>query len=209
MSETFALTATSREMIGKANRRLAGSGSLAAVLYGVGHQAQPLSIDRHTFELLAKHEGLTSSLVKLTVDDHKPVSVMIKSIQHDPIKGSIIHVDLWAVKMTQRITAVVPVHFMGDAPGVRTGGVMMHNLQQVHVEALPADLPDYVEADISALEVGDSLHVADLTVIGEVVLLDPADEIVCSVVAPRALEEEVVEEAAEPEVIGEKAPTEE
>jgi large subunit ribosomal protein L25 len=130
----------------------------------------------------------------------------VKAIQHDPIKGTITHADFWAVKMTQKITTQVPVHFLGDAPGVRTGGVMTHNLQQVHVEALPAGLPDYIDADISTLEVGDSLHVRDLVAPDGVTILDTEDEIVCSVMAPKALEEEAAADGtAEPEVIGEKA----
>ncbi len=205
MTETYELTGTARESVGKANRRMAGSGMMPGVLYGVGHTPQAIAVDRHTFELLAKREGVTSSLVKLTVDERKPVNVIVKSIQHDPVKGTIIHADFWAVNMKQRISTLVPVHFIGDSPGVKAGGVMTHNMQQVNVEALPDGLPDYLEADISALEIGDSLHLSDLPVPDGVTLLDHPEEIVCSVMAPKALEvEEVVEEAAEPEVVGEK-----
>jgi large subunit ribosomal protein L25 len=210
MAETLELNATVREDVGKANRHLAGTGRLAAVLYGPGQDPQAISVDRHEFEQLARHEGLTSSLLKLSVGDGKAVNVIVKAIQRDPIKGTITHADFWAVKMTQKITTLVPVHFLGDAPGVRTGGVMTHNLQQVRVEALPAGLPDYIEADTSTLEVGDSVHVKDLVAPDGVTILDPEDEIVCSVMAPKALEvEEVAEETGEPEVIGETAADEE
>lgn len=202
MTESLELAAKSRTVIGKASRRLSREGLLPAVLYGVGHESQAISIDRHRFEQMSRHGGLTSSLIQLSVDEDKPVNVIVKSIQQDPVKGTIVHADLWAVNMTQKITTVVPVHFIGDAVGVKSGGVMMHNVQQVHVESLPTALPDHLEADVSELEVGDSLHVSDLKAPDGVTVLDSGDEILCSVVTPRVLEvsEEVVEEEAVPEV---------
>jgi large subunit ribosomal protein L25 len=207
MTDTIELTATSRPSVGKANRRMADTGLLPAVIYGVGTTATAIAIDRHAFEMLASHEGLTSSLIKLTVDDNKPVTVLVKAVQRDAVKSTLLHVDFWAVSMTQKITTSVAIHFIGDSPGVKVGGVMTHNAQQVHVETLPAEIPDHLEADISGLEIGDSLHMSDLVVPAGVVILDAMDEIVCSVQAPKAaeVEEEVAEEAAEPEVIGEKS----
>jgi large subunit ribosomal protein L25 len=108
--------------------------------------------------------------------------------------------------MDQMITTVVPVHFIGDSPGVRVGGVMTHNVQQIHVESLPTSMPDFLEADVSTLEIGDSLHISDLVSVEGVTVLDAPEEIIASVVAPKAeeVEEEAGAEAAEPEVIGEK-----
>jgi len=208
MTESIDLKASTREVIGKANRRLPGD-RLPAVLYGVGHKAQAISVDRHAFEQLLHHEGLMSSLVKLTVDEHKPLTVIVKSLQHDPLKGTVTHADFWAVKMTQMIATVVPLHFVGDSPGVKTGGVMTHNVQTIHVESLPGDMPEYLEVDISGMEVGDSIHVSDIVPPAGVTIVDAAEEILASVLAPKVEEEEVVEEAAEPEVIGEKPETEE
>jgi large subunit ribosomal protein L25 len=206
MTDTIELKATSRASVGKANRRLAAAGLLPAVLYGVGTAAAAIAVDRHDFEMLASHGGLTSSLIKLAVDDRKPVTVLVKSVQRDAVKGTLIHVDFWAVSMTQKITTAVAIHFVGESAGVKVGGVMTHNAQQVHVESLPAEIPDSIEADVSALEIGDVLHISDLVAPEGVVILDPPDEIICSVQAPKAaeVEEEVAEEAAEPEVIGEK-----
>jgi large subunit ribosomal protein L25 len=206
MAEFIDLTATSRESVGKANRRIGGAGLLPAVVYGTGHKAQAIAVDRHTFEMLL-HGNITSSLVKLKVDDAQPVNVIVKSVQHDAVKGHVLHVDFWAIKMDQMITTVVPVHFTGDAPGVRAGGVMTHNVQQIHVESLPTSMPDFLEADVSALEIGDSLHISDLVPVEGVTVLDAPEEIIASVVAPKAeeAEEEAAgTEAAEPEVIGEK-----
>jgi large subunit ribosomal protein L25 len=202
MAESIDLNASTREVIGKANRRLSKD-RLPAVLYGVGHKAEALSVDRHHFGLLLHNEGLMSSLVKLMVDGDNAVNVIVKSLQHDPVRGTLEHVDFWAVNMKQKVTTAVPVHFLGESPGVKTGGVMMHNMQTVHVESLPTEMPEYLEADVSGLEVGDSLHVSDIVAQSGVMILDDADEILCSVVAPKVEEVEEVEEAAEPEVIGE------
>jgi large subunit ribosomal protein L25 len=206
MTENIELKATSRASVGKANRHLAASGLLPAVLYGVGTTAAAIAVERHEFEMLASHAGLTSSLIKLTVDDDKPVTVLVKAVQRDAVKGTLLHVDFWAVSMTQKITTAVPVHFVGESPGVKVGGVMTHNAQQVHVESLPAGIPDSIEADVSGMEIGDALHVSDLVAPDGVVILDSPDEIVCSVQAPKAeeVEEVVAEEGAEPEIIGEK-----
>jgi len=207
MTESIELKAAGRELVGKANRRLAGSNRLAAVVYGVGHTPQSISVDRHDFELAVHHGGMMSSIVKLAIDDQKPVNVIVKSIQRDAVKDSIQHVDFWAVNMKQMISSTVPIHFTGESAGVKVGGVMTHNLREVHIEALPADLPEFLEVDISALEIGDSLHVGDLTVSDKFTITSAADEIVCSVSAPKAaeVEEEVAAEGAEPEVIGEKS----
>ena len=205
MSETTEIKATSREVIGKANRRLEPD-LLPAVVYGADVKAHSISIDRHEFEqLLAHDEGFTSKLMKVAVEGDKPVNVIVKSVQRDPASGALLHVDFWAVAMTQTIVTTVPIHFEGDAPGVKAGGVMMHNLQLVQVEALPGDLPDALVADISALEVGDSVHVSDLVAPKGVTIVESPEEIVASVVAPAKAEEEApVLEAEQPEVIGEE-----
>jgi large subunit ribosomal protein L25 len=211
MAENIGIKATSREVVGKANRRL-GADKVPAVVYGVGVESKPVELDRHDFELLlSRSEGISARLIDLSVDGDKSVNVIAKAIQHDLITGHPIHVDFWVVNMKQAITTSIQVHFVGEAPGVKSGGVMMHNLSYVQIESLPSALPEYLEADISGLEVGDSIHVRDLVVPKGVTILDAEDEIVASVVPPaKSIEEEEAEAAeagtvvAEPEVIGEK-----
>jgi large subunit ribosomal protein L25 len=204
MAENIRIKATTREMIGKTHRRLDDS-KLAGVVYGAAHESQAVEVERHDFEQVLSHEGnIASKLIDLTVDGGKTVHVIVKSLQRDVMKGTVMHVDFWAVNMRQKVTTTVPVHFEGDAPGTKTGGVFMHNVQHINVEALPDELPEFLLADISALEVGDSIHVRDLVVPKGVTVLDDVDEIVASVVPPAKEEEvEVAEEAAEPAVIGE------
>lgn len=204
MSEAIEIKVAKRDVIGKANRKLPED-KLAAVVYGHGSEPVPVVVDRHVFEqLIAHEEGLFSRVIKLGVDDAKPVNVIIKAVQRDVIKGGVRHVDFWAVRMNQAIQTTVPLHFIGEAPGVKTGGVMMHNVQQITVEALPAELPESLEVDISTLEIGDSMHISDITVPKGVTILDSLEEIVASVVPPaKAIEEEEVATGeAEPEVIG-------
>jgi large subunit ribosomal protein L25 len=203
MAESIEITAESRDVIGKSSHRLAPTGKLPAVLYGAGHESQPISVDRHDFErVLAAHSGAT--LVHVSVDGQKPVNAIIKAVSRDPVKGTVLHADFWAVKMTQRVAGLAPIRFVGDAAGVKAGGVLTHNFTELPIEALPADLPDGIEVDISALEVGDSLTVADIVPPKGVVLTSSPDEIVCSVTPPTIVpvEEEVAEEV-EPEVVGE------
>jgi large subunit ribosomal protein L25 len=206
MAENIVMKATTRSTIGKANRRLEGT-QLAGVVYGTAVKSRAVVVDRHDFEQVLSHEGnILSKLIDLVIDDaERPVHVIVKSIQHDPVKGTARHVDFWAVNMRQAVTTTVPVHFEGEAPGVKTGGVFMHNMIHVNVEALPDDLPEAVTVDISTLEVGDSVHVRDLAPQKGVTILDDPDEIVASIVPPAKEEEEVApaEEAVEPEVIGE------
>jgi large subunit ribosomal protein L25 len=203
MAENIEMKAVTRDIIGKANRKLDNS-QLAAVVYGTAIEPMAVSVDRHEFELALSHEGnIASRLIDLKIDGGKTLHVIAKSIQRDPTKGLLRHVDFWAVNMRQVIATTVPVHFEGDSPGVRAGGVMMHNVTAINVEALPDELPEAVTVDISNLEVGDSLHVRDLVAPKGATILDDPDEIVASVVAPVAEEEEVIEtEEVEPELVG-------
>ena len=205
MAENIEMHATTRDVIGKANRRL-DEKRLPAVLYGAAVKAVPVSIDRHEFQQVLVHESnISSKLIEMTLDDGKPLHVIVKGIQRDARRGSLQHVDFWAVNMKQSITTTVPIHFEGDAPGVKVGGVLMHSVQHVTIEALPDNLPEALTFDVSQMEIGDTVHVRDLTAPKGVTILDEEDEIVASLVPPVVAEEEEVaeEEQAEPEVIGE------
>lgn len=206
MADNITINATSRSTVGKANRRLDGS-QLAAVVYGSGVKSKAVALDRHSFELLLSHdESIASRLLDLVIDDGKVVHVIVKGIQHDALKGTVQHVDLWAVNMRKPVTTTVPVHPVGEAPGVKTGGIFMHNVLHVSVEALPDELPEVLEFDVSDIHVGDSVHVSDLVLPKGVTVLDDPDEILASIVAPaKEIETEAVEEAPEPELIGEKS----
>lgn len=207
MAESTVLTVFPRTVVGKANRRLATEGQIPAVLYGMGRDALPIAIDRHDFELFMSHHAAGSTLVEIQIEgEKKPVNAMIREMQTSPLKGSILHVDFMAVSLDKPVHAVVSLRLVNDPAGVKAGGVLTTDKHDVNVEAKPGDLPEFIEVDVSALEVGDSLHVSDIIAPAGVTLLDDADAIIASVTPPTvAIEEEEVAEMAEPEVIGSKA----
>jgi large subunit ribosomal protein L25 len=212
MTESTAITARVREETGKTNRRLAASGEIPAVLYGPARDTVSLALDRHDFELMMSHHGAGSTIVTIAIEgEGKPVNAVIREVQHSPIKGTIIHVDFLAIRMDQKLQATVSFHFVGESPGVKAGGVLMHSLRELMVEALPANLPESLEVDISELEIGHSISVADLTAPEGVEITDDPEAVVCSVTLPTAepTEEELEAEVEEPEVIGEETPAEE
>jgi large subunit ribosomal protein L25 len=206
MSASTILTAFPRDVIGKANRRLAGENRIPAVLYGPGRDSVSLSVDRHAFELLMSHHAAGSMIVEIEIEgDKKPVNAMIREMQTSPVKGEIIHVDFMVVQMNVAVHAVVTLHYINDAAGTKVGGILATNFHEINVEAKPGDLPESIDVDVAALEIGDTLHIKDLVVPKGVTVLDDAEEVLVSVQPPRV--EEVVEEgavAAEPELIGGK-----
>ncbi len=208
MTEELAIAAQPRTVIGKSSHLLASAGQIPAVLYGAGRESAPIAVDRHDFELfMQRHEG-SGGLVEIKLEgEAKPIAAMLKQIQHSPIKGTIVHIDFLAVRMDQVIQSPVNLHFIGDPIGVRDGGgVMLHELREVTVEALPGDLPDFVDIDVSAMEIGSTLHVSDLVVPAGVTIIDDGESLVCSVTQPAVepTEDELAAaaEVTQPEVIG-------
>jgi large subunit ribosomal protein L25 len=211
MSVSNVVTAYPREVIGKANRRLAGENRIPAVVYGIGRESISISVDKHDFEQLMAHHAAGSTIVEMQIEgEKKPINAMIREMQMNPIKDTIMHVDFLAIEMDKPVTAQVTLRLVNDPAGVKAGGILTINFHNMNVEAKPADLPEYLEVDVAALEIGDSLHVSDISVPKGVTILDDAEEVICSVQAPRAEEvEEEVAEVTEVEVIGEKAAEEE
>jgi large subunit ribosomal protein L25 len=203
MSDAETLVAYPRETTGHANRRLAAEGHVPAVLYGSGREAMSLSLLRHDLDLFFTHHA-GATLVSLAIDgEKKPVNAVLKEVQRNPVKGTIVHVDFQAVRMDVAIHTSVPIHTVNDPVGVKAGGILTVNLHEVNIEAKPGDIPEAIDVNVEALEVGDSLHISDVVAPAGVKLLDDPETIVASVQAPRAeVEEAELEEAPEPEVIG-------
>ena len=209
MSQTNELHAEVREETGKTSRKLAREGKVPAILYGSDHKPEALSLDKSELDALFAHGGVRSQVLHVHVGDRKtPVNAMIKAIQSDPTKSVPIHVDLIVVKMNVAVHAAVALRFEGESPGVKAGGIFNANHSTVTVEALPGDLPESMEVDISGLEFGDTLSLGDIILPERVTLVGEAEELLASVMAPKVEveeEEEVSEEEAQPEVIGETA----
>ncbi|HET6497694.1 MAG TPA: 50S ribosomal protein L25 [Coriobacteriia bacterium] len=212
MTEATAISARVRTTVGKANRRLAGSREIPAVLYGPNRETVSLALDRHDFEIFVAHHGAGSMIVRISVEGvGKPVNAIIREIQHSPVRGTILHVDFLAIRMDQTLAATVPLRFVGESPGAKAGGVLMHTMREVAVVALPAGIPEALDVDVSGLEMGGSITVADLVAPEGVEITDDPHDIVCSVTAPtlEPTEEQLAEERAEPALVGEEASAEE
>ncbi len=193
------LRAEKRDGSGKGvARKLRAAGGVPGVLYGGGMDALPLAVDsKDLYHVL--HTGAGANvLVDLQVDGKKHL-VLAREVQRDHIRGRFIHVDFLAIRRDERITIDVPIRVIGEAPGVKTGGVVEHHLWDLHLECLPGDVPEAIEADVSSLELGDGLKVGDIPPPAGVTILTSLDELILSVVTPQVLrlEEEVPVEGAE------------
>lgn len=192
MSHVVALKASPRDLIGKSSHVLAREGLIPAVVYGHGVETANLVVERREFDKLMHTAAVGSTLVDLSIEGHgKPVHVIIKEVRHDEVKGTVQHVDFWAVKMTQKMQTTIALTFVGSSEGEKTGGVLMHALRDLKVEALPKDLPEHLEIDISPLHVGESFTVGDVVAPAGVTLLDDPTTVVASVMAPTVMEEVV------------------
>jgi len=196
------LSATSRTVIGKKVARIRRAGGLPAVVFGHGTASEPVTLDAHAFNLLRRHVG-ASTLVDVTVDGGKPRPVLLQGVQIHPVGRQVLHVDLFAVRMTEELSVEIRLVAQGT-PGIATaGGSLMHPVSSVRARALPGDLPDSIHYDVSSLlTFDDVITVADLVVpAGVTIQNDPAD-VIARMLAPRG--EEVVAGAVEP--VAEAAP---
>jgi large subunit ribosomal protein L25 len=184
------LQAETRDETGKGvARRLRADGRVPAVLYGQGVEPVALSVDaREMFHILHGAAG-ANALVDLAVDGEDHL-VLAREIQRDHIHNTLIHIDFLAVSRTQTITANVPVVETGEAAGVKEGGVVEHHLREVSVECFPQDVPDQIRIDISALELGDMVHVSDLAAPDGVTILTSPEDAVLSIITPAVLRTE-------------------
>jgi large subunit ribosomal protein L25 len=194
------LTAQPRTALGKGPaRRARRDGLVPAVVYGLGTDTLSVSVQaRELSHLLAGAAG-ANTLITLKLDGGDQLA-LARQIQRHPIKGTVLHVDFVRVRSDVAIQAEVPVRLTGEAEGVSRGGVLEQLLHNVSVEALPGAIPNVIELDISALEIGGSVHVILLDIPGGVTLLNEPDELIAQITAPRVAEEEAAEgEAVEGE----------
>jgi large subunit ribosomal protein L25 len=201
MADRPALAAERRTVTGKAVSRLRKDGRLPGVVYGHGTDSEPVTIDAHEFEQLRKHAG-ASTLVDLKVEGGKARPVLISSIQVHPVNRRPLHVDLFAVRMTEELTVEVQLVSTGVAGAVENGGTLVHPTSSVKIRALPANLPDSLSYDLSPLvDFDTTITVADLVVPeGVTVQADPA-EVIARVLAPRVEEAVVAAEGVEGEAV--------
>ncbi|HUW61412.1 MAG TPA: 50S ribosomal protein L25 [Candidatus Bathyarchaeia archaeon] len=212
--EIHSLKAATRETGGKKSaRNVRAAGALPGVLYGGGQEPVSLVINHREFEAAVHHSrGGEHAILRLEIEDKPELSspVLLKAVQHHPLRGNFLHADFLRIRMDERIVTVVPVRLEGQAPGVAEGGILDHQLREVEVECLALDVPEEVVVNVSSLHIGDSVHLAAVKFPENVTVLTESDRPVVTVHAPRVVKEVVPEEAveeeaaAEPEVIGER-----
>lgn len=200
----FELAAESRDASGRAgSRRLRNAGKVPAVVYGGGQPPSAVTLDHNTLVHQMEHEAFYTSILSLKVGKESE-SVVVKEVQRHPSRRQIMHMDLLRVRADEAITLQVPVHFVNEetAIGVKTqGGVVDHLLSDVEVTCLPKDLPEYIEVDVSEVELDQILHLSDLKLpegVTLVALEHGSDHAVFAIHAPRRVEAEaeaVAEEA--------------
>jgi large subunit ribosomal protein L25 len=192
--------------------KLRREGKIPGVVYG--HQfGDPLPIVIEARDLRSALQGQNVNAVfTLEIEGRGSTPVMVHERQLDVVTKHLVHVDLHAINLNEEVEADVALVMVGAAPGVKEGGVLDLVLRTIAVEALPSDIPDHIDVDVSAMSIGDTIHVRDLPVPAGVKVMDEADEIVCTLLPPQKVEEEVPVAAAaeivEPELIGEKKPEE-
>jgi len=196
MSE-YKLAAAPRHQTGKgAARRTRAGGRVPAVLYGHGMEPLHLSVDSREFTFALRTDAGANVLLDLDVDGQSHLA-LAKEIQRHPVRGTFLHIDFLAVRRGERLRVSVPVHLVGEAPGVREGGILGHDMHQINVEAEVTDVPEAIEADISGLGIGDFVRVSDLSAPAGVTILDDPDATVASVSAPTVEAEPAEAEEAE------------
>lgn len=186
-----------RQGTGKgAARKIRAAGGVPAVVYGHGADPLHVTIDsRELFHLLHTDAGV-NVLVDMRVD-HEHFLAMPREIQRDLIRGQFLHVDFLRIAKDEKVTVEVPIHVVGESPGVKQGGVIEHHLWSLEIECFPQDVPSSIAADISTLAIGDSLKVPDLKIPPKVTVLTSEEETIVSVVQPQILKVEEAEEAVE------------
>jgi large subunit ribosomal protein L25 len=204
------LNGEQRTSVGKGfARKLRAAGRIPAIYYGRGEQPISLIVNAKEVETLIHGSAGANVIVDLAVAGAAAADrkALIREIQRDPVQGNILHLDLQHISLTEKITVEVPIELIGIPIGVKDGGgILEHVLRDVEVECLPTDIPAHLEADVTMLNIGDSLHVSDLKA-ERVTILTEADRPIATVVPPTILEEAAPaaeEAAAEPELVSGK-----
>lgn len=208
MAKQVKLTAEPRTALGRsAVRKLKAAGSVPAVIYGAKDKPEALQVSKRDINAMLSHAAGENILVELEVGGKSRLA-LVQEVQHAPLGNAILHVDFHAISVDEVIQADVPLEPTGTANGVKNmGGLLEHNLRSLAIECLPKDLPDVIRVDVSALNIGDAIHVREIQLPEGVTTRVQPDLTAFSVLAP-TVEEEPVAAAAEaptgPEVIREK-----
>jgi large subunit ribosomal protein L25 len=203
-AEETTLTVAPREIEGsRATRRLRRSGLVPGIVYGGNADPLPFQVDARELRNALAHGG---AVIQLTLDGAQ-TPVVLKDHHRHPVTGNMLHVDMLRVDLTQRIHATVIVELINaeDAPGIKSGGVLEQVTREINIEALPNEIPDVIQLDVSGVEVGDTVYLSALTPPSGVSLLDDLEEtVLASVLAPKLSVESDDEIETETEVASDR-----
>jgi large subunit ribosomal protein L25 len=192
-------------------KRLRRQGLIPGVLYGKGH-SRAIAVDERTLRAALTGPSGLHAIVDVVIEGQKtPHHAVLKEYEQHPIRGTITHIDLHEIRLDQPIQATVAVQLVGDSVGVRQGGVIQHVTREIQVQALPTNIPEHIDVDVSDLDVGDTIRLENLRVFEGVEYLgDPYETVIANCTVPRGLAALEEEEAAEGEELeGEAAEGEE
>lgn len=208
--EIHTLKAQVRHSTGKGtSRTLRREGNIPAVLYGADIESIPLSLNLYDVEQLFKKVNYAQALLNLVVENDQPFekTVMVKEIQSEPLTQNFLHIDFYEVNMNRKLTVTVPVVTEGTPKGVETGGILQIIRRELDVNCLPSAIPEQITIDVSDLDVGDSVHVDEIKLEGDVEIPFDVNFTILTIVTPKVVEEEV--EEGEEEELEEGAEAEE
>lgn len=172
-------------------------GSIPAVLYGEGRDVVSLILNVRAFDTVLHTSAGEHALIDLDVEGHSDLNgpVMVKDVQHHPIRGHVLHADLLRIDLKKKITTEVSIKLIGQSKGVVEGGVLDFQFRAVEIECLALDVPEFLPLDITSLEIGDNRHVSDLDVPETLEILTPLERAVVAIHAPRVVKSAAEEEA--------------
>lgn len=181
-------------------RRMRKTGRVPGVVYGAGKASQAIELDHNALARHLKMEAFHASILDMSVEGGRE-KVLLRDVQWHPWRAEVLHVDFQRVAADRKIHMKVPLHFVhaDTCPGVKEGGIVSHVMNDIDVQCLPDDLPEYIEVDLGALDIGQSIHVSELTLpkgVELVARLRQDNPVVATVTLPRAAVEEAPAAAA-------------
>ncbi|MCC7194736.1 MAG: 50S ribosomal protein L25/general stress protein Ctc [Gemmatimonadaceae bacterium] len=206
---TARLSASPRTKSGKGTaRKLRAAGEIPAVIYGHAREPQSLQLDAYALTRLLEKHSYTTTVIELDVAG-TVARTIIRELQRHPVKRDVLHVDFQELVAGEKITVRVPIRFVGIPDGVKNGGgILDETVRELHISVDPSQIPNHLDVDVTALQVGKSLHVRDVPVPEGVHVLDDADGTICVCMVPKEVAEPTPGEAAaaatapaEPELI--------
>ena len=202
MATQAKLKAQPRQDTGKnVTRKMRAAGRIPAVVYGHGEDTRMLSVDAHEVELLFKRVHWENTIIEIDIEGERaPVRTLIREVQSHAHKPFIFHVDFQQIHAGEMLHVEVPVRLIGTAPGTRSGGVLMQQLTDLQIRCTPDNIPEFIEVDVTGLQINDAIHLRDITLPQGVEAAVDGDQTICAVTPP-TVGGAVADADAEPEVI--------